>query len=190
MRDHSKFFLNQHIYVYGSHSIPVSVESTDILNSAQLIVFIRYSSDGKRNAVLRHAPEWMCTGEDIFTKLKEPLLLVLSSENCISMCVWGQDWSDAGEKKGLKVRVLQVAPHVNFTLCIIHRESLASKTLEPKLKHILDIAIKMVNYIKTHPLHKYRAQLNVENDLRVAVSKTKQRRDLLHAYCPPISLVK
>ena len=46
-----------------------------------------------------------------------------------------------------------MAPHVNSIHCIIHRESLASKTLEPELKHILDIAIKMVNYIKTRPLN-------------------------------------
>ena len=133
-------------------------------------------------------------------------------------CVSGQGWSDAGEKAGLKARVLQVAPHVNFTLCIIHRESLASKTLEPELKHILDIAIKMVHYIKTklyelrdkvrifliehwsqladhitdpdwlirlaylcektfsaltNIKNKYRAQVKVENNLRVTVSKNK-----------------
>ena len=29
------------------------------------------------------APEWTCTGEDIFTKLKEE---GLSSENCIGVC--------------------------------------------------------------------------------------------------------
>ena len=86
---------------------------------------------------------------DIFTKLKEEGLY---SENCIGVC---RDRAGAmlKEKAGLKARVLQVAPHVNFTHCIIHRESLASKTLEPELKHILDIAIKMVSYIKTRPLN-------------------------------------
>lgn len=58
-----------------------------------------------------------------------------------------------GKKKGLKARVLQVAPHVNFTHCIIHREALASKTLDPELKHVLETAIKMVNYIKARPLN-------------------------------------
>ena len=58
-------------------------ESTDILYSAQLPVFIRYSLDGKRNAVLLRAPEWTCTGEDSFTKLKEE---GLSSEDCIGVC--------------------------------------------------------------------------------------------------------
>ena len=82
---------------------------------------------------------------DIFTKLKEE---GLHSENCIGVC---RDRAGAmqKEKAGLKARVLQVAPHVNFTHCVIHRESLASKTLEPEL----DIAIKMVNYIKTRPLN-------------------------------------
>ena len=158
-------------------------------------------------------------------------------------CVSGQGWKDAGGKKGLKARVLQVAPHVNVKLCITHRESLASKTLEPELKHILDIAIKMINYIKhvhsisnfllrgnvlsrlnelrdevrifliehwsqladhltdpdrltrlaylcektfsalTNIKNKYRAQLNVANNLRVAVSKIKQRiASLWHRY--------
>ena len=58
-----------------------------------------------------------------------------------------------GKNKGLKARVLQVALHANFTHCVIHRESLATKTLEPELKHVLDTAIKMVNYIKTRPLN-------------------------------------
>lgn len=52
-----------------------------------------------------------------------------------------------GKKKVLKARVLQVAPHVNFTHCIIHREALASKTLDPELKSVLKTATKIVNYI-------------------------------------------
>lgn len=62
-----------------------------------------------------------------------------------------------GKKKGLKAyrhkaRVLQVAPHINFKHCIIHREALASKTLDPELKHVLETAIKIVNYIKARPI--------------------------------------
>ena len=212
-------------------------ESTDILNSAQLLVFIRYSSDGKRNAVLLRAPR---SGVDVhrwghFYKTKRRGTIF--GKNCIGVC---QDRTGAmlGEKKGLIARVLQMAPRVNFTHCFIHRESLARETLEPELKLILDIALKMVNYIKTCPLtirlalaekcaeppvwaagggahicvygsqladhltdpdwltrlgylceetcsaltnikNKYRTQLNVENDLRVTVSKTKPRMDLL-----------
>ncbi len=38
-----------------------------------------------------------------------------------------------GKNDGLKAKVLEVAPHVKFTHCIIHRESLASKTLDSEL---------------------------------------------------------
>lgn len=58
-----------------------------------------------------------------------------------------------GKKKGLKARVLQVAPHVCFTHCIIHREALACKTLSAELKNVLDTAVKIVNYIKSRPLN-------------------------------------
>lgn len=93
------------------------------------------------------------TGEDIFTKLDNKLKEEgLSWDKCISVCT---DSAGAmlGKKKGLKARVLQVAPHVNFTHCIIHREALASKALDPELKSVLDTAIKMVKYIKSRPLN-------------------------------------
>ena len=53
----------------------------------------------------------------------------------------------AGKHNGFLARVLQVAPLINFTRCIIHRENLACKTLDPDLKSVLDAAIKIVNFI-------------------------------------------
>ena len=87
--------------------------------------------------------------QNLTTKLKKE---GLSWENCFGVCMDGAG-AMLVKKKGLKAIALQVAQHVNFTHCIIHRESLASKTLEPELKHVLDSVIKMVNYIKTHPLN-------------------------------------
>ena len=46
----------------------------------------------------------------------------------------------------------KIAPHINFTHCIIHGENLASKTLDQKLKCVLDSALKIVNHIKLRPL--------------------------------------
>ncbi len=46
-----------------------------------------------------------------------------------------------------------MAPHVKFTHCIIHRESLASKTLDSELNSVLKCAIKIVNHIKSHPVN-------------------------------------
>lgn len=58
-----------------------------------------------------------------------------------------------GKNKGLKAKVLRVAPHVKFTHCIIHREALATKTLQPELNNVLQAATKIVNFIKSCPLN-------------------------------------
>ena len=131
-----------------------------------------FSSDTvlKEN-LMRHAPHWRARAQvrtlphlyKLDNKLKEE---GLSWENCIGV---RRDRAGAmlGKKKGLKARVFQVSPHVNFTHCFIHRESLASRTLEPELKHVLDIAIKVVNYIKTRPLNiNWLSQGNVLSRLR------------------------
>uniref|UniRef100_A0A3P8SK73 HAT C-terminal dimerisation domain-containing protein n=1 Tax=Amphiprion percula TaxID=161767 RepID=A0A3P8SK73_AMPPE len=114
-----------------------------------------YSFDGTLNEdMLFCVPlEAKCTGEDIFTKLDSKLKEEgLSWDVCISVCTKGAA-AMLGKKKGLKARVLQVAPHVNFTHCIIHREALASKMLDPELNSVLETATKMVNYIKSRPLN-------------------------------------
>ena len=48
---------------------------------------------------------------------------------------------------------MQVAPNVNFTHCIIHREALASKALVPELNSVPETAVKIVNFIKSRPLN-------------------------------------
>ena len=93
-----------------------------------------------------------CTGEDIFsavdTRLKNN---GLSWKHCISICIDGAG-AMAGKRKGFLARVLQVAPRINFTHYIIHRENLASKALDSDLNSVLDVAIKIVNFIKSRPL--------------------------------------
>ncbi|XP_063754782.1 zinc finger BED domain-containing protein 5-like, partial [Eleginops maclovinus] len=117
-------------------------ESTDLTNVglAHLMVFIRYSHDGKLHEdMLCCSPmEGRCTG--------------LDWDKCISICTDGAG-AMMGKHKGLKAKVLSVAPHVKFTHCIIHREALASKTLEPELNNVLQTAIQIVNSIKSRPLN-------------------------------------
>ena len=43
------------------------------------------------------------------------------------------------------------APDALWTQCIIHREDLASKHLSPPRNLVLEIVLKVVNYIKTRP---------------------------------------
>ena len=123
-------------------------ESTDILNSAQLLVFIRYSVT-ENIMLFCSALEWTCTGEDIFTKLKEEGTIFRK----LYWCVSGQGWSGAGGKGRTESESLTRGAARKFHTLYYSQRIFASKTLEPELKHILDIAIKMVNYIKTRPLN-------------------------------------
>ena len=68
-------------------------------------------------------------------------------KDCMDYNAW---WKDC---KCTKAKVLSITSHVKFTHCIIHREALASKTLEPELNNVLQTAIKMVNFIKSRPLN-------------------------------------
>nr|XP_055065380.1 SCAN domain-containing protein 3-like [Misgurnus anguillicaudatus] len=76
----------------------------------------------------------------------------LSWDNCVAVCTDGAG-AMVGKNKGLKAKVLEVAPHVKFTHCIIHRESLASKALDSELHSVLNCAIKIVNHIKSRPVN-------------------------------------
>ena len=121
---------------------------------AQLIVFVRYVANGKPEEDLLMCASLLgiCTGEEVFsavdTRLKND---GLSWRQCISICIDGAG-AMAGKHKGFLARVLQVAPRINFTYCIIHRENLPSKTLDQDFKSVLDAAIKIVNFIKSRPL--------------------------------------
>jgi zinc finger BED domain-containing protein 5/7/8/9 len=53
---------------------------------------------------------------------------------------------------GVIARVKEIAPAVVWIHCSIHREALASKKMPPRLKNVLDTAVKVVNYIKARPL--------------------------------------
>ena len=105
-------------------------ESTDLKSVAHLTMFIGYSYDGRLHEdMLFCSPmEGRCTGIDIFKCLNGWMEDAgLYWANCISICTDGAG-AMLGKNKGLKAKVLSVAPHIKFTHCIIHREALASKT--------------------------------------------------------------
>uniref|UniRef100_A0A3B3SPJ2 Uncharacterized protein n=1 Tax=Paramormyrops kingsleyae TaxID=1676925 RepID=A0A3B3SPJ2_9TELE len=130
-------------------------ESTDVSNTAQLLAFIKYTFDGKlhEDMLFCSALEGTCMGSDIFTKLDTKIKeMGLSWDNCVGVCTDGAG-AMVGKNKGLKAKVLEVAPHVKFTHCIIHHESLASKALDSELNSVLKCAIKIVNHIKSRPVN-------------------------------------
>jgi hypothetical protein len=94
-----------------------------------------------------------CTGSDIFKAVNDYFAEEdISCANCVCICTDGAA-ALTGHKKGFQAEVQQIGPHVNFIHCIIHREALASRGLEPELHSVLQDAAKVVNFAKTRPLN-------------------------------------
>ena len=123
-----------------------SDESTDKSGLAQLIVFVKYTANGKLEELFMCVVLFgTCAGEDIFSAVDTRLCNYgLSWEFCISICTDGAE-AMVGKHKRFLARVSQIAPHINFTHCIIHGENLDSKTLDQKLKCALNSAVKIAN---------------------------------------------
>lgn len=94
-------------------------------NSAQLLVFVRYSFDRKLNEDILFCSllKGTCTGEDIFTKFDDKVKGEgLSWDECISVCTDG-----AGAMLGVKKGLTGGASR-KFTHCIIQRRSSEQNT--------------------------------------------------------------
>jgi hypothetical protein len=58
-----------------------------------------------------------------------------------------------GKHSGVVSEVKEVAPDMNWVHCFIRREALDFKGMPPEFKTVLDNAVKLINYIKAHPLN-------------------------------------
>lgn len=125
-------------------------ESTDVANLSILLVIARYLNENvpEENLLLCYPLTERCTGEDIFHVIQGYFTEhEISWDNCCGVCADGGR-SMSGCYKGLKGRIKEVAPHVSWSHCAIHRQSLASKPLPCALKEVLDEAVKVVNFVK------------------------------------------
>ena len=57
-------------------------------------------------------------------------------------------------QSGFAKKVKERAPDATSVQCMIHRQALASRTLPSDLQSTLNIAIKMVNFVKKRALNK------------------------------------
>jgi len=53
-----------------------------------------------------------------------------------------------GKNGSVVTRMLEVSPNVSRTHCNIHRGVIVSKHMPNNLKNVLDISVKIVNFIK------------------------------------------
>ena len=113
-------------------------ESTNVSGLAQCIVFVRYIAYGKfeEELLMCVALSGTCSCKNIFSAVETRLHNYgLTWEFCrpISICTNGVG-AMVGKHKSFLARVSQIAPHINFTHCITHRENLASKKTGPTIK--------------------------------------------------------
>lgn len=131
-------------------------ESTDISNCCQLLVFVRFLDDDniiKEELLISRELETTSKGIDVMNTISE----YFQKHNIM----WGKlvgfctDGAPAmlGSRSGLATLVKQKNPKVITTHCIIHRQALASKTLPGCLNNTMQLAIKVVNVIKSSALN-------------------------------------
>ena len=54
--------------------------------------------------------------------------------------------------KNFVTLVKQSQPNIFTTHCFLHREALVAKAIVPELKDVLDMVVKIVNYLKSRPV--------------------------------------
>lgn len=130
-------------------------ESTDVTKCAVLLVIARYlyENEPEENLLLCYPLPETTTGADIFDVINGYFIQnEISWKNCCGLSTDGAK-SMSGCFIGLRALVKEVAPHVTWTHCCIHRQSLACKNLPTDLKLVLDDAVKIVNFIKKQALN-------------------------------------
>ena len=91
-------------------------------------------------------------GEDIFALVDENILLLnLQWKYCVSICTDGCP-SKQGKNRGFVAHVRNQNPNVYVVHCMINTEALVFETLPTNLHSVTKQVIKVVNFIKAHPL--------------------------------------
>ena len=125
-------------------------ESTDISGQAQLLAFIRNVIDEKITEQFLCCKELKerTTGKDIFASLTNYLEENgFSLKKCVGISTDGAPCM-IRSIKGFVSLARRENPDIITTHCFLHREVLVGKTLGSELKAVLDVVVKMVNYIK------------------------------------------
>ena len=95
------------------------------------------------------------TSVDIMEKMKTIFKATgLQWEDAFGVCTDGTP-AMLDSQSGFHKKVKKLAPEIKsyFTHCFIHRYVLASKTLPTALKNVLDLMVKIVNFIKARSLN-------------------------------------
>ena len=130
-------------------------ETTDVENCSKLIALVRYVHDGAIMEDFLFCEDLKRTtkGKDIFQCVKN-----FFAKHDLDIQIIGSVCTDGapamlGNKSGFFALLKQDIPHLQGTHCFLHRHALASKTLPSKLKNVLDISVKAINWIRGRALN-------------------------------------
>ena len=129
-------------------------ESTNVSLCSQLLVFVRYVKEKEVVEEFLFCEPLKTTKKavDIFSIVKEFFLNYEMFLDMVgSLCTDGAP-AMLGNKSGFASRVKKELPHIKVTHCMLHPHGLAAKSLPEKLKNVLSIAVRAVNYIRGNTL--------------------------------------
>ena len=125
-------------------------ESTDISSLAQLLVYTRYVKGDtfKEEYLFCHPLLSTTTGQDIFETVSNFFDANGLEWKNVSGCTTDGAPAMLGCRSGFMTRVKSANPDMKNVHCMLHRQALASKTLPPELKSVLDDVVSVINYMK------------------------------------------
>ncbi|XP_076054430.1 zinc finger BED domain-containing protein 5-like [Oratosquilla oratoria] len=107
----------------------------------------------KEEIMFCHPMESFTTAEAIFDVISDFFQEnQLSWELLVGVCTDGAP-AMRGLRSGFVTKVKERNPSVMSTHCILHREALASRTLPVEMMDVLNVAIKIVNFVKAGALN-------------------------------------
>ncbi|XP_076053603.1 zinc finger BED domain-containing protein 5-like [Oratosquilla oratoria] len=130
-------------------------ETTDVAQCSQLLMYARFVSGNniKEEIMFCHPMESFTTAEAIFDVISDFFQEnQLSWESLVGVCTDGAP-AMRGLRSGFVTKVKEKNPSVMSTHCILHREDLASRTLPVEMMDVLNVAIKIVNFVKAGALN-------------------------------------
>uniref|UniRef100_A0A8C4WVN9 Uncharacterized protein n=1 Tax=Eptatretus burgeri TaxID=7764 RepID=A0A8C4WVN9_EPTBU len=110
-------------------------ESTDTALERKLIAVARYERKGKMKEEL------------LFCNTLPTTKTAADIKNFKHICTDGAP-AMVGVRGGFVMLVKNEWPHVTSSHCSLHRYALASKTLPPRLLEVMDVALKVINFIR------------------------------------------
>ena len=130
-------------------------ESTDVALCSQLVVFVRYihKYDIKNEFLFCTSLKTTTKSEDVMEKISTFFDTEgLEWNKLCGICTNGAP-AMLGSRSGFQTKVKAKSPQAKSFHCIIHRYALACKTLPISLKEVLNLVIKLINFVKESTLN-------------------------------------